>query len=369
MITIDRIDSAEQLRCHTDTWNRMAGEHVFQRSEWLWPWWQAYAAGRELYVLLARGQQEDVAGFVPCYRQRGASGTRTIRFLGSGKASTDYQTILTRPDHKAVVAEAVADWLLAAHQSTEHGWDQLDFEAVAANDAVMSAFTQRMKDGGAPIDVRETMPTWKVELPPSWDEYLAERRANVRQRIRRLFRRHIETGVAEFHVLPANEELQPLFDEFVRLHQQRWQAVGVDGCFSRPEFGNFLKNACRQMQAGGQLWLSSLSIEKQLAGVSLFLVQGQTAWMYQCGISHEFRTYQPGWMLNALNLRAFIARDIRTCDYLRGDERYKRELGGLAVPQQRIRVHAPRAYGVVLHGMTLAHETLRAWGRQLSDRG
>ena len=81
----------------------------------------------------------------------------------------------------------------------------------------------------------------------------------------------------------------------------------------------------------GELGLAHIGL-MQVAGVeaaAVFLFEdGETAYLYNSGYDPAFASRGAGLASKALALRDAAERGLRRFDFLRGDEEYKRRLGG-----------------------------------------
>ena len=95
-------------------WNSLAGSMPFRSFEWAESWWRHYREpGWQTYLLKVEDAAGQLVGIAPWYLSRSPIAGRAIRFLGSGEACSEYQSILARPGHEAVVATACRNGLPA----------------------------------------------------------------------------------------------------------------------------------------------------------------------------------------------------------------------------------------------------------------
>jgi CelD/BcsL family acetyltransferase involved in cellulose biosynthesis len=366
MLHVTRITQNQELRQFTSQWNELGTGRAFESWEWLVNWWHAFAGPDELYVLAAHDEQGQLQGIAPFYRESSAARGRLLKFLGSGKACTEYQSLLVRPESCQRVAEAFADWLRDAARWRPNQWDALKLDSVAVSDPAMATFVSRCEHWGALLQQEPAPCCWRIDLPPSWSEYMESLAGNVRRKVRKLVQTYVDTARAAVHECSPGQDTDQVLDRLIDFHQRRWQEVNVAGCFSRPEFSQFLRAAAHDLSGRDGIALSLLTIDGQSAAVGLFLRDTDgTHSLYQCGTNPDCKQHQPGWLLNILSLKKLIEQGVRSCDYLRGDERYKRELGATAVPLVSYRIAAPHAAGRLRHSVELVQDRLRDWAKQL----
>jgi len=365
MIEVDRIDSLSELSRHRDAWDELAGSRCLASSAWLWSWWEAYQAEHKLYVLRVK-RDDHTMGFAPWYTEITRSRAHAIKSLGSGKACTDYQTLLARPGEEVEVARAIADWLIENCSVEACAWDHLELESIARDDVAAHALVERFNEHGVNVAQRPATCAWAFDFGATWEEYFQGVKKNIRRKLRKLDRDYVATQKSKLVVLQEGEAIEPWFDRLVELHQARWNHVGVEGCFTTAEFRTFLRKAVTRLHEQQRVWMVGLELEGLLVGVSLFLTDDDTIRLYQVGVDPQRRDDQIGWQLNYLTLQAAFNRGIRRVDFLRGEEDYKRYLGATPVEQWSCRVAAPRSTAKLRHQFWMTTDWFRDWGRQFS---
>jgi CelD/BcsL family acetyltransferase involved in cellulose biosynthesis len=290
---------------------------------------------------------------------------RMLRFLGSGKACSEYQSLLVDDKDVQCVCETLTDWLVQAIDHTDDAWDQLDLTAIADGDRAIASLASCLSDRGAQITARPSMGCWRLELKSTWEAQLELIGSNLRRKLCKLERTHLKSGIAVHRVATSRESVLQHFDQLVDLHQRRWRQAGVDGCFSNPSFTEFLRRAALAFFESQQLWMTAVDVHGQSAAAAMFLRANDELFLYQCGMNLELRSHQPGWLMNLLSLRAAIDNSIRAVDYLRGNERYKQELGARIVPQSDWRIAAPQTLSRLRHQIWRTQGWLRDLGKQL----
>ncbi|MCA9149894.1 MAG: GNAT family N-acetyltransferase, partial [Planctomycetales bacterium] len=354
-----------ELATLRDAWQQLAKGRLFADFDWLGSWADSYVNSGELQVVVARDQAGQVAAILPLYRDSSLVRGRTLKFLGSGKVCTEYQTLLVRESEPAVVIRAVAAWL--AQSATEAGseWDVLELESTHANDVHIGMLVDELSQRNLTIQVQDAPCCWKVTLAATWDEQLAGLAKDPRRKIRKIVRDYVDTQRATLSVAEGAEQQQRSLDLLIDFHQQRWRDAGIEGCFTQPEFERFLRQAVERLGAAGRVWLGRVDVDQQPVAVSLFIRDKANEYvLYQCGMDPAARACQPGWLSNVLNLQRLIDQGATHCDYLRGEERYKRELAAEPVAMTTFAIAAPHVVGRFRHAVVQTEQWLKDWRRQ-----
>lgn len=377
---IQRISNWEELAELAPAWNRLARGVPFRSWEWLGPWWRHFGAAalpqtsaRELFVVAVYDSAgprsaSELIGLAPWYCER--KGARSaVRFLGSGEVCSDYLTVLSAAGRETDVAAALADWLVALRKdnagkgSGPFAWDRLEFSGIADDDVAMKSLLEQLTLRGAIIDRRRAEHCWRVDLPGSWDEYLAGLSKSHRKQLRRFQRRLFATGRAVLHTARTEAEFRQGFEMLVDLHRRRRESLGDRGCFHDPRFTDFHREVAGRFFELGLLQLSWLELDSRPVASEYQLLGGDTVYAYQSGIDPASLEKEPGRLATLAVLRAAIESGRRVYDLLRGDEAYKAHWRARPYPCSDLRVLPGRGADWVRHGVWVARENVRSWAK------
>ena len=370
MAKIEVIDNESALRQLSAQWNELsAAATPMQSPAWMLAWWDAYRAPQNrLYVLAARGDDGKLIGLVPWYQQTSLTLGTTLRFLGSGRACSDFQTILCNSADQTSVVASVVDWLSQVNRvpatSTAHKsqrWDLLDLEGVSSGDAVMQSFIDGMAARGHVTHRRPTENTWRLDVSGGWQGYLSRQSKTQRSQARNFINRFEKN--AELTMRFSSEQPQhaePMITALIELHQRRWQAVGQPGCFADPRMSAFFENAIREMLAQGQAEITLLERNGQPVAGHVWLTQSDALYMYQSGREPQEEPNRVGTIANALVIRWASENGFQMIDFLRGDEPYKAKLRAEPTLSHRVRVVARANFSELRHKVWLACRGLKS---------
>lgn len=370
---IQRVSNWDELAELAPAWNRLARGVPFRSWEWLALWWRHYGpplaardGSKELFVAAVYDSAAALVGLAPWYLERKGRGA-VVRFLGSGEVCTDYLTVLSVPGRETEIAAALAEWLVALRkQNAGDGggpttWDRLEFSGIADDDASMGPLLDQLAVRGAIVDRRRADHCWRVELPESWEEYLAELSKSHRKQLRRFQRRLFKGRRAVLRTAASEEEFERAFEILIDLHRRRRESLGDRGRFHSPRFTEFHREVARRFLALGLLRLSWLELDSRPIAAEYQLLGGNTVYAYQSGIDPAALDREPGHLATLAALEAAIAAGHRAYDFLRGDEAYKAHWRAKPFPCSDLRVLPGQGADWVRHGVWVARENLRAW--------
>lgn len=345
-------------------WDRLSGGIPFRSWTWCRQWWETYGSqAGELFVPVVLDPGGWPIGIAPWFRRYDPLWGRTLRFLGSGEVCSDHLTVLCEPGMEITVAQVLADWLTAPRQRRvdshkadadspaadpvaaaprDSGWDMLELTGVLETDVVVGLLLEALSQRRARVDRRSAAQLWRIPLENSWDEQLMVLSKNRRRKFRRLERDHVQTGHAVLHSVERLDQLPRGQAILLELHQRRRQSLGDAGAFSSPWFRRFHCEVMPELLRQGQLGLHWVEYDGRPVAIDYQLQGGGVVYAYQSGVEPECLDVSPGHLANLLTIRRAIDSGVRVFDLLRGDERYKRDLGAVPHPLAEYRIVPPR---------------------------
>lgn len=356
----------EELARLAPGWPPLARGVPFRSWEWLGAWWRHYGEPnftltdfpRQLFALAVYDGGR-LVGLAPWYTESHRGQGRVVRFLGSGDVCSDYLSVLCLPRYDDRVAASLADWLCDANHGRGE-WDVLCLGGIDAADRVSVALIDELSRRQAAVDCRTGPNCWRVDLPTTWDEYLAAVSKSHRKQIRRFERRLFATGRAVARWVENEDELERALEILARLHTRRRHALGDAGRFAEPRFAAFHRDVAGQLLARNQLRLTWIELDGQPVAAEYQLAGSDVIYAYQSGIEPTALDHEPGRLAMMATLRPAIAEGYRAFDLLRGDEAYKAHWRAQPRPSIEARVFSRR-------GGAWLRQRARSAGRQVRD--
>jgi CelD/BcsL family acetyltransferase involved in cellulose biosynthesis len=369
-------------RCPFDAISRETWDRLVARNPWATPfsgwafqraWWDAYqeTAHDQTLVVTATtstpGGHEagDIVAIVPLMhrhevepgdaetatRLRHGEGRRLTPVLPTAKAvffgasyHADYATVLAAPEDLPAVAAAVVAHLEVADADPDHPspWDVVDLRRLRCGDptaeAMATAFGEREISAGWTLNVEREDVCPVVIVPDGLDfeGYLGTVDKKARHEVRRKLRRAEAAG--EIVLAPAADPVREL-DDVIDLHQKRW---GDAGLFPPTPGGDasrvFIRRLFEESGPDGPARLLFLSVGGRRIAAAVHFEDMDGVLFYNAGIDPDARELSPGVILAAACIRWVIESGRHRLDFLRGDEPYKYEWGGVDEPVMRILV-------------------------------
>ena len=228
------------------------------------------------------------------------------------------------PKFVAQVLPAILDFLWSARSD----WDLLILGEIFEDGDLHAAVQAFCEREGLALRHQEERLCPYIELPSTYDDYLATFSQKRRKELKRQTRVILEDFGAVVEVHTGAQAVAENLDVLMQLHTGRWNSANQTGNMGRPGFARFLQHVCSAPPAGSVPRLYLMKHEQKPVAALLVFQSGQAALAYSigretnCHISH----LSPGFALLAWSIRDSIEQGLRYYDFLRGDERHKTHL-------------------------------------------
>jgi len=324
------ISTLEEFEGLTNEWNNhltcCSASHVpFLRYEYLITWWKTLGGGEwdhgELSIITAR-EGGKLIGIAPLFFSTNQEEIPALLLLGSIEIS-DYLDLIVHSDKVSEFCEGLLDYLT---KESTHPWQVLDLYNILEASATLPALKAAAEKLGWRYEQNRLQHCPYIPLPGDWDTYLASIKKKQRHEIRRKMRRAQEhIPPVRWYIVEDESKLDEEMNDFLHLMSQD------------PEKDRFLTDIMRsQMRSAvhaafkaGWLQLAFLKVGDQKAAGYLNFDFGGHIWVYNSGLSFEFRELSPGWVLLGHLLKWANENGRTHFDFMRGNEDYKYRFGAV----------------------------------------
>ncbi len=311
-------------------WQGLLARSAFQSPFMSWPWqaaWlDAFGAGRYLHLLRVQNGAGELAGLLPLYED----GDRVLRLLG-GVDVSDYLDLIA----PAGAEEEVWAALLQSRAALAVTWDLHAIRAASPTVALLPALAPAygLKAAAA---VEERCPV--LDLPATWDAYLAALPGKQRHELTRKTRRleRLLPGASAVAYASAADVAARL-RAFFALH--RGSRAGK-ARFMDERMERFFRAGIGGLAERGMARLWLLEHDGRAIATFVCVEWPGTVGLYNSGFDVTRAALSPGIVLLGHVIRDAIERGVARLDFLRGEEPYKLAFG--ARPEALYRIEVAR---------------------------
>ncbi len=288
---------------------------IFVLPMWLKAWWHHFGQEQNLYLLSIR-QADRCIGIAPLLRY-----DRTANLMGD-------QNVCDSLDFIVASGRTNEFYGTLLHQLRRDGISRLDLGLIRPDSSAYTGLLPVAGKMGCRIHCEPAATSYELELPDTWNAYLASLSGKERHEIRRKLRRLNRTGRVNYRTVDnptlASEEM----DTFLQLFKSNRPDKAA---FMSDTMSAFFRDLATQLAAWDLLKLFFLELdEKPIAAVMCFDYQS-TRYLYNNGYDSRYSALSAGLLSKVLSIKASFQAGIKTYDFLKGTENYKRRLGGRPV--------------------------------------
>ena len=285
---------------------------IFLTPQWQEVWWETFGGG----VGMAGFYMRDAAGVTAIASLRRSGDT--LSFVGS-EDTFDYNDFVVSPGCEPVFFDALLQRL------EDQRCGELYLASLLENSPTLEFLPDVARQRGYQVNVEIEDVTSGIDLPETWEQYLAALSKKDRHELRRKLRR-LDTSLNwSWRAFTSQEDIADNLPEFISL--MRLSRAEKDQ-FLTPERLDFFRRITQRMSQMGAVKLFFLDVDGQRVAASLCFDYVRSRLLYNSGYNPEFAYYSVGLLLNALCLKQAIEEGLGYFDFLRGREPYKLRLGG-----------------------------------------
>lgn len=294
-------------------------QSIFFTPQWHELCWQSLRAdGWQLFLLSVRANGSPI-GIVPLCRRKSS-----VCFIGNVEVSDYLDFVFQEGDEESFYGA-----ILSALKSED--WDTLDLHCLRSGSPTLTHLPPLARAAGFSVTLEEETVSPAVDLPDSWEAFLASLNKKHRHELRRKIRRLAQNDTSRCYSLQG-EDLAGGMDDFLRLHRV---SSHEKAAFMDRQMESFFRTMVDRLAPWNWARLYFMEVDGKRVSTALCFHYGDEVLLYNSGFDPGY-----GWLSVGLLLKAFCVRDAieagkKRFDFLRGSEHYKYELGGADVPVYR----------------------------------
>jgi CelD/BcsL family acetyltransferase involved in cellulose biosynthesis len=289
---------------------------IFVLPAWLKVWWEAFGRDGELYLRTLR-QGEKIIGFAPLLVDK-----RTASFVGSADVC-DYLDFAITPGRERDFFKVLVDDL------REQGIKKLDLRPLRPDSTVLAQLVNIAQNRGYEVTCLSEDVSLELDLPATWNEYLAILKSKQRHEVRRKLRRLWEADSVEHRCVEVGQEVEDYLDIFLKLFSL---SKDEKANFMNDNRESFFRSLAKAMAEIGLLRLGILQLDKVPVAMTMGFDYNGSHYLYNSAYDPQFGYLSVGLLCKVLCLKESIEKGKKKWNFLKGGEPYKYQLGGQEVP-------------------------------------
>ena len=340
-------DSFDELSGMQQDWDEFIesidGE-IFLTYDWCRVWWKYYGHKRKLIIFTFR-YQEHLCGILPLFLENiwfGPVFVRVIKMIGS-----DFLPVaLSAPIKKEFLNEVVHCFI--NELANKYSFDSLHIGPICGRyesfDILEKSFSEVIK-GTHTIKLKISDVQTYFKVADTWDKQLINLSHNEKRNMNKHYDRILRKGIPIECTGATNENIEIIFDNFVKMHQSHWGEKGQAGHFvAWPDSVQFHREMSHVQLQRKRLRLYSINVNGHCIGYHYAYKFGNTYYLFlysrTAGNAEKGEKYDFGRIDFAETIKQAIKEQVKLCDAMRGKYDYKLQLGGELLPIRNIYIYS-----------------------------
>lgn len=286
---------------------------VFVSPWWHKIWWDNFGEGSDS-LILSVSEDSELLGIAPLM----TSSSGTLTFLGDKDLSDYFDFVVSRESEERFYP-ALLEYL------SDLDWTNLDLPSLPSGSPTLERLPALARAKGWEVSVEEEETTPKAELPGSWDEFLAGLRKKDRHELRRKIRRLDRESENRQYAAANGDSLDGSMREFFTLLRASREDKNE---FLTPDREKFFLDMARELASRDQFRLYFLEVDGEKVAACICFDYGDDFLLYNSGYEPAYSRLSVGLINKALSIRTAIEENRKVFNFLKGNERYKYNLGG-----------------------------------------
>ncbi len=211
----------------------------------------------------------------------------------------------------------------------QKGVTHLDLKSLRSDSTVLTSLIGLAQDQGYKVLCQPEDVSLELDLPSTWEEYLATLTAKQRHEVRRKLRRLIEAGKVDYHIIEDRAAVNNAMDTFLKMFTE---SRSDKAAFLTSQRESFFRSLADTMVRDGLLRLGILELDSIPAAMVMCFDYNGCIYLYNSGYDPQYNSLSAGLLSKVLCIKESIEEGKKRFDFLKGDEAYKYHLGGREIP-------------------------------------
>ncbi len=264
---------------------------VFVLPAWLRVWWQTFGAGAELYLRAAR-QGKKIIGIAPLLIR-----DKTASIVGSADVC-DYLDFVVAPGREGDFFNVLLDDL-------EHkGIRQLALGPLRPESTVLTNLVAIVQNRKYEALYHKVGVSVELDLPSTWDEYLATLAKKQRHEVKRKLRRLWESGNVDYRCVEVGqEEVSDFIDTFLKLFSLSHEEKAN---FMTAQMEPFFRSLAAAMAEIGLLRFGIIEKDAQPMAMIMCFDYNNSLYLYNSAYDPNYSYLSAGLLSKVLGIKESI---------------------------------------------------------------
>ncbi|MFH1031247.1 MAG: GNAT family N-acetyltransferase [Chloroflexota bacterium] len=296
---------------------------VFTLPVWLEVWWRVFGAEAKPYLAAVR-QGEAIIGIAPLLIKE------NVASIVGGVDVCDYLDFVIAPGREKDFFNILLDNL------KQKGINNLELKPLRPDSTVLTHLAGIAKGRGYEVLTEPEDVSLDMDLPASWEEYLATLDVKQSHEIRRKLRKLSASGEINYYVISEKTAVNQAMDTFLKMFtESRTDKAN----FLTGQMETFFRSLVDKLSGAGLLKLGVLELDKLPVAMVLYFDYKNNIYLYNSGYDPKYDSLSAGLICKLFCIKESIQEGKKKFDFLKGNETYKYHLGGKVIPLSHCQIN------------------------------
>jgi len=218
----------------------------------------------------------------------------------------------------------------------QKGINHLDLRPLRPDSTVLTDLVGIARERRYEVLCKEEGVSVELDLPATWEEYLAILARKQRHEVRRKLRRLWEAGDVQHRCVEVGRsEVGDYTDTFLKLFSLSREEKAN---FMTSQMESFFRSLAKAMAEIGLLRFGILELDTLPAAMTIGFDYNDSHYLYNSAYDPQYNSLSVGLLCKVLCLKESIEKGKKIFDFLQGGEPYKYHIGGREIPLYRCQI-------------------------------
>jgi len=315
-MTITEESFASLTSYWTEAKYNLGWNSVFVLPGWLQVWWQTFEPEAELYLRAVR-QKDKIIGIAPLLIR-----DKTASIIGSADVCDYLDFIVASGKERDFFSELLDDL-------KQKGVSHLDLRLLRPDSTVLTDLVAVAQNRKYEVLCHEEGVSVELDLPSTWDEYLATLAKKQRHEVKRKLRRLWEAGDVSYRCIEVSQGVGDFMGTFLKLFSLSRKEKAN---FMTARMESFFRLLAEAMAEIGLLRFGILELNALPVAMIMRFDYNDVVYLYNSAYDPKYSYLSVGLLSKVLCIKESIQSGRKKWDFLKGGEPYKYHIGGKEVP-------------------------------------
>lgn len=212
--------------------------------------------------------------------------------------------------------EAMATAIVNSLPALDVVWDTFRLSRLPANAGVARLVARAAARAGFPCALRPARDYHYLDLPPTFDAYIAGRTPKFRRYLRKVARDHDAAGRVTITRHATPDEFVEGYAAVLHIERASWKQAAGTAITAVPHQEGFYRDMGREAARSGRAYLQILWLDDEPVAHNLGYLLGGSFFYLKSSYDARFEALSPSTLLRTHLMRELIERGAHTVDFL-----------------------------------------------------